>query len=138
MRKILATVLLVAGTILSATAQAADCPGAEYGIQVLTFDVGSTKVSAEGRAKLEKFADTAKHRTLVCVVGQADKQGDKATNERLARERAVAVKKILIEFGVPERTIETRSRGEAFGGSSVFGLLSDNEDDRRVEVSYSR
>lgn len=138
MRRILATALFVAGTIFSTGAQAAECPGADYGIQVLNFDVGSTKVSAEGRAKLEKFADTAKHRTLVCVVGQADKQGDPAANERLARERAVAVKKILLEFGVPDRAIETRSRGEAFGGSSIFGLLSDNEDDRRVEVSYSR
>ena len=47
MRKTLATVLLVAGTILSTAAQAAECPGADYGIQVLTFDVGSSASPSE-------------------------------------------------------------------------------------------
>jgi outer membrane protein OmpA-like peptidoglycan-associated protein len=72
------------------------------------------------------------------VVGQADKQGDPATNERLAKQRAEAVAKILRDYGVPDRALDVRSRGEAFGGSSMFGLLSNNEDDRRVEVSYSK
>lgn len=75
----------------------------------------------------------------VCIIGQADKQGGEEMNRKLSLARAEAVGQYLAGRGVPQRQHLYGWRGEAFGGSDVFGLFDGDEaageqDDRRVEI----
>jgi outer membrane protein OmpA-like peptidoglycan-associated protein len=115
-------------------AKAADCAGAEKGSKIIKFDLGSAAVSDTEKAVLKEFAETAKLQMVVCVSGQADKQGDPKYNKELATRRANAVAKILEENGVPKERIQIVSRGEAFSGN--LKMLPPAETDRRVKVSY--
>lgn len=46
------------------------------------------------------------------IVGHADRKGSSSYNLRLARLRALAVKRALVERGVPAEAITARSVGE--------------------------
>ena len=54
------------------------------------FDLGSAQLRAESKPKIAEAVATAKARqvSMVCLVGNTDKLGDKAMNEKLALARA--------------------------------------------------
>jgi hypothetical protein len=101
---------------------------------VVGYAVGATAVLADQRARLAKFAATAKFRDGICVFAQVDKQGTEAANIRVANGRAGAVRRFLLSKGVRGDTIQIGKQEKAF---TLFGLLSsDQDDDRRVMVTH--
>jgi outer membrane protein OmpA-like peptidoglycan-associated protein len=101
---------------------------------VVGYGVGATAIPADQKAKLAEFAETAKHRFHICVFAQVDEQGSDEANKRVAKGRADAVRRFLIDHGVNPETIKIAKQEKAF---NLFGLLpKDREDDRRVYVSH--
>jgi len=76
---------------------------------VLTFPIGSTKLSKVEHAKLGALARSIMQTEKVYIVGSADtKTGTRTRNEKLAKERAEVVKTALVkEFGIAEDRIIT-------------------------------
>lgn len=126
----------VAAGVLSALLSALPGPaGASYCfapaevVEVVLFPAGSATVGRSDRAQLAEAAERARDASLVCVIGQADRQGDPHHNLRLGLRRAEAVAAILREHSVPEHVIEIQSRGETPGGKARAAV------ERRVEVT---
>jgi|GEM_PF-1968751 len=118
MKKLLSAMALTALAIGPAQAndlyrcETGALPQGEY---VVFFETGKTSIDKKGMAELKKAADRAKYMLDVCVVGQADNQGDKEFNKKLAKKRATAVVAELKRLGVPGSTLVTLVQGEAFG-----------------------
>ncbi len=84
-------------------------------IETVNFAIDSTKINDKEVAFLTKTLDRlekAPDDSLILVKGHTDTEGPKLYNERLALDRAMAVKKILVKIGVPEKRIRIRSFGE--------------------------
>ena len=97
---------------------------------IVLFAPGSARIAAADRIELQRLAEAARGAAKVCVIGQADRQGNAALNLRLGLKRAEAVAKLLIRHGVPASIIEVQSRGEAFGAAAASSAA-----DRRVEIA---
>lgn len=102
------------------------------------FAVDSTEIRAKDQEWLIELAERFRGnpQAQFCVLGQADKTGDVAYNEKLALRRAEAVVAFLKEHGLGSKKFQVLTRGEAFGDTFVGRLLGDEqyESDRRVEV----
>ncbi len=81
---------------------------------VLLFPTGSATLSADARETAAFAAQAALEQPnlLVLVIGHADSQGASRLNDRLAQQRAAAVRDFLVAIGVPESRITSRSQGE--------------------------
>lgn len=101
------------------------------------FDLGSAQLRADDKPKIAQAVATAKARqsTRVCLVGQTDKLGDKAMNEKLAMARSRAVATEMIRVGYPAANLVIASNPEAFGDLSV-GSADSQEKDRRVTIVF--
>lgn len=99
------------------------------------FSVDSTTISAQDRAQLDRIAYDGQSQSRVCVIGQADKQGNSAYNQALAAKRAKAVESYLVEHGLSTSLVEAGSRGEAFS-DSFLEVLGSEKQDRRVDVYF--
>lgn len=99
------------------------------------FAVDSVAISAQDRALLTKAAYDGQSQGRVCVIGQADKQGNTAHNMALAARRANAVADILRSNGLNSGLLEAGARGEAFN-DSVLEILGSQKQDRRVDVYF--
>ena len=101
------------------------------------FDLGSAALKPEAKPLIAQAAATAKARQAVkvCLVGQTDKLGDKALNEKLAQQRARAVAAELIRVGYPADHIVIATNPEAFGNMSLGGRDA-SEKDRRVSIVF--
>jgi len=130
---------LVAATLIALAAfpALADPCGLDQRSQrvVVGYAVGATAVPNDQKAPLAEFAETAKHRSGVCVFAQVDGQGSDEANKRVASQRAENVRKFLISQGVPADVIKVAKQEKGF---TLFGLLpKDQDDDRRVVVSHN-
>jgi len=79
------------------------------------FDTNKSEIKPQGRAELDTLATrlrNAKGYERIYVTGHTDSRGDKAYNQRLSEDRAVAVKKYLMSKGVDGNRIVTRGMGE--------------------------
>ena len=101
------------------------------------FDLGSSQLRADDKPKIAQAVATAKVRQSlrVCLVGQTDKLGDKAMNERLARARSQAVAAEMMRLGYPAANLVIASNPEAFGDVTLGGADS-QEKDRRVTIVF--
>lgn len=81
------------------------------GSTVITFGMGSDKLTAVEQEKVEMFAKTfADQETLVKIVGSADsKTGSAKRNDTLAKNRAAIVKDVLVKNGISADRITTYS-----------------------------
>lgn len=91
------------------------------------FDLGSATISAREKMHLDFYADAVAARLgddqSLTVTGSADKgTGSAATNQKLAEQRANAVKNYLVKKGVASEKIET----------IVLGGIEGKSDARRV------
>ncbi|MEM0943219.1 MAG: OmpA family protein [Pseudomonadota bacterium] len=124
-----AALILAAGPVLAAA-----CGAGGGGMTVIEYETGVTALSAEDKARLATFAETAKFRDAVCIFAQVDAQGSEAANVQVAEGRAKTVERYLVSQGVPADRILIAKQEEAF---TFFGLLPDNRsNDRRVTVTY--
>ncbi len=87
---------------------------ATFTFERLNFDTDSTKIKAGDEAEVRSIAAALKNRgtARIKVTGYADPRGTKPYNQRLATERADAVKQALVAQGVAADRIETEGGGE--------------------------
>lgn len=79
------------------------------------FEEGSARLSQRARAVLKKQARwlALQPQVQVRIVGHADDQGSSEHNMRLSHDRAVAVRKGLMGFGVSPKRLHVFSHGRA-------------------------
>ncbi len=79
------------------------------------FETDSSKISKSGIEKLKEMAQlykTEKDWATLHIEGHADKRGTEPYNEELSKKRAEAVKRKLVNLGVPKKVIDTNAYGE--------------------------
>ena len=101
-------------------------------LQGITFDTASSNVN--DNVMLDQVAETLKTgSTKVRLEGFTDARGEGGKNLALAESRAAAVKRYLVEKGVPEERIATTGKGEAQPVASN-GTEEGRAMNRRVEL----
>jgi outer membrane protein OmpA-like peptidoglycan-associated protein len=99
-------------------------------------------LSSEGRAQLDALASrllTGRPFEIVHVIGHSDRIGSPKANLDLSNRRATAVRKYLVEKGVPAERITAVGRGavepivacDDVSGDALIACLAPN---RRVEI----
>lgn len=80
----------------------------------ISFGLGSSRVGAAERGRLLALGKqiTSEKVERVLVTGQTDRSGDRAYNLQLSQKRADAVKRILVEAGVPSASIIAKGLGD--------------------------
>lgn len=103
------------------------------GPYVFNYETGKSDVTAEHKKTLADVAKNANgyYVTRICLLGRTDKQGNKASNEALAKKRAENLKAELVKLGVKASTMQAIAVGEGFG-DSIPGFKS--QQDRVVQV----
>ena len=131
-----------AALLFASAAQANDLHRCETGASpkgeyVVHFDTGKSEIKPEGHLELKKAAERAKYMLDVCIVGQADNQGNQEFNKKLALKRAKVVSAELRKLGVPASTLVTLVQGEAFG-DKLTKFMGKQSQSRRVSVRLMR
>ena len=96
----------------------------------IVFAPDSAQLSSTARAKLLGIAEKAKaDKQPLTIIGRVEPAPDgKEQRTQLARKRAIAVRGVLEENGIPLSKIETRIEGMASGLAAVKGA-------NRIEVN---
>lgn len=96
------------------------------------FDVGNSALSADARAALTNVAAylAGRPEMVVEITGYTDKTGSQSKNVALAKDRAKAVRKALLDQGVKETQVSMKPPASVTGGD-------DNKEARRVEVNLA-
>lgn len=94
------------------------------------FVTAKSDVAAGAKDKLveSKLLDAVKQGKKIGVSGYTDSTGDAAFNAKLSKERAQAIKKFLMDNGVPEAQIELIKPQDTVGASGK------DQEGRRVDV----
>ncbi len=94
------------------------------------FATGTADLPADAAATLDRVLMTLQGsmESKVTISGYHDLSGDTAKNEALAKERAQAVEKALVDAGIAQDRIELKKPEATSGGS-------DTDEARRVEVT---
>jgi OOP family OmpA-OmpF porin len=104
---------------------------------------GSRGMTGKGRAEIARLADQilAENASLeaVTVIGHADQIGSDAAAQKLGEQRAMTVRRMLIERGIPASKMTAESAGNsdpvvAECGGTLQQKISCNEPNRRVVV----
>jgi len=112
----------------------------EYDVKshaIVKFDVGSSKISANGQNDLKSLAQVASAQTgyIVEVIGYADATGSAEINTKLSEDRAKAVVTFLMQqAGVPMRHIVAPGAMGEYGATASNEPKNGRADNRRVEV----
>ncbi len=103
---------------------------------VLQFDFNKTYLDASGNAKLKKaLAGIKAYKGQLLISGHTDNVGSEEVNLRVAKKRALSVKRYLLAQGISDSNIKVESKGE-------MQPISSNEteegraNNRRVEISF--
>lgn len=134
-----AALLLATAGEASAKCSAAVESAKSYKPEYVYFPSGSAQLAEAERAKIAKQAQLAKDNYIqrLCLRGKADKQGDAAANEKLAKARAAAVAAELVKHGITRQMIETDAVGEP-GGTLFSNVERGARADRRVEIRFTK
>ncbi len=102
---------------------------------ILYFQTQSTELTADSLKMLPLILRSIKNRASmnISAIGHSDTAGDRGYNLQLSKDRALAVRRLLILQGVPADYINTTSHGEG----NPLVKTADNVDEprnRRVEV----
>lgn len=106
-----------------------------YIIEGINFETGSSKIENEEIPELEKIAELLLINIdlSIQIIGYTDNVGDNAKNKILSLDRAISVKKYLVEKGIHESRILTLGKGSDNPRAS-----NDTEEgrlqNRRIEV----
>jgi len=84
------------------------------GMQTIYFDYDSSEIRSDARSALRQNADklNAGNIGVVTVEGHCDERGSTEYNLALGERRANAVKRYLVDLGVPGNNLRTVSFGE--------------------------
>ena len=96
------------------------------------FETGKADISPDGSATITAVAGAlaANPATKVDITGYTDKTGDTATNEALAKSRALAVKSALVAAGVAQERVGTKPPMYV-----ELGASAPTSEARRVEIT---
>ena len=102
---------------------------------ILYFQEGSNELTAESRQTLPAIFESihSKKSQHISVIGHTDTVGDRRYNLQLSRERAAAIRRLLVRQGVAADTITSTSHGQ----ENLLIKTADNVNEprnRRVEV----
>lgn len=81
---------------------------------VLYFNIRSTELTPQSKASLNEIRQRIKAfpAAQITVIGHADRVGTDAANDALSLKRAVAVRELLVQTGIPREVIDVVGRGE--------------------------
>jgi outer membrane protein OmpA-like peptidoglycan-associated protein len=132
-----APVSLASAQFIAATfgaALAGEPPPAEKFI--LYFHTSTTELVSESRATLATLLAVIKERGpgTIRISGHADSSGSAQMNECLARDRAVAIKELLLQQGIAGDRLTVSSHGKGYPLVPTADGVSDPRN-RRVEVT---
>jgi outer membrane protein OmpA-like peptidoglycan-associated protein len=115
---------------MTAASKAVAAAEAEARPNEVVFAPDSAQLSSTARAKLLGIAEKAKaDKQPLTIIGRVEPAPDgKEQRTQLARKRAIAVRGVLEENGIPLSRIETRIEGMASGLAAVKGA-------NRIEVN---
>ncbi len=105
-------------------------------VEAPKFFYDGTRPRPQDEPKLEALADCLNRsqyeKSQILLIGKADPRGPDDYNEELGKERAEAIKKLLVERGVDAERITISSAGEevAVGDTEAYSYGYD----RRVDV----
>lgn len=94
----------------------------------LYFELGSAALPPDALTRLAPLVLAAKGEARFAVSGFHDASGDASANAELAKQRAFAVRDLLVTAGVPAERIVLEKPALAMGGA-------DPREARRVEVT---
>jgi outer membrane protein OmpA-like peptidoglycan-associated protein len=80
----------------------------------IDFDLNSNKISTKALniiSKIIKYIDDSNGDFSLLIISRSDRVSKKIYNEKLARERALVVRSILVKNGVPLRSVSIKSQG---------------------------
>jgi peptidoglycan-associated lipoprotein len=83
-------------------------------LEPLYFDTDLAVLRPEASEALKRYAESIlEHREwgVLSIEGHCDERGSDQYNAALGRRRAVAIERVLVEMGVPEARLATRSFG---------------------------
>lgn len=137
--------LMAALIAVPATAQSyGPCQRQTGGVQMagpfnVLFDLGSSKIRSSEMATINEAVQKAKDRKVarICLIGQADKIGDPALNERLSKARADSIAAEMKKQGIAGNALVIDPKGELLSGMD-FGRLNAQEKDRSVTIIFAR
>jgi outer membrane protein OmpA-like peptidoglycan-associated protein len=101
----------------------------------VTFDTGSSALSAEANQKLDGAARLYRegHPVVMFIAGHADSTGSEYPNLLLSAERARAVKQALVERGIPADRLELEALGTSLPANPNEVTPENN---RRVVITW--
>ena len=109
-------------------------PGSEnvqlHPVEPVYFAFDSSTVSSSESPKIQRLSEIAR-RTLIIIAGHTDATGTFEYNRALGERRAMAVRRELLQMGVPSSNIQTisfgedmlTSQGDAYDRRAEFGAL---------------
>jgi len=93
------------------------------------FELGESGLPTDAQAQLAPLLATAREQRRAWVIsGYHEASGDAAVNAELAKQRAFAVRDLIVAAGAPVATIELAKPAVALGSAGP-------REARRVEVS---
>jgi peptidoglycan-associated lipoprotein len=110
-------------------------------LQVLYFELNKYDLTSESLQKLRVASDFLKEQTQIRIRldGHADERGTSEYNMALGERRAIAVRDVLIRYGIDTRRIETTSFGrEKPVNPNCAGDEACHSLNRRVEYTIIR
>jgi outer membrane protein OmpA-like peptidoglycan-associated protein len=100
------------------------------------FGIGSSELSAVEKSKLDALRPSlsANPNATIYLYGNASTDGDQNRNMELSSKRCIAVRKYLIEKGVPQDKLIVLPMGQE---NTKSGTTAVNPSDRRVDIMLS-
>lgn len=121
----MATTETIAATIISSTEPSVVF---ENGRLSFYFATGEAQVAGNAKEKANDILEAAKQGKKIGISGYTDSTGNAAANEKLAKERAQAVRLFLIANGVPQ------SQLELIKPQDTTGAAGKDQEGRRVDA----
>ena len=121
----MATTETIAATIISTTEPSVVF---ENGRLSFYFATGEAQVAGNAKEKANDILEAAKQGKKIGISGYTDSTGNAAANEKLAKERAQAVKSFLVANGVPASQLELRKPEDTVGAAGK------DQEGRRVDA----
>ena len=121
----MATTETIAATIISTTEPSVVF---ENGRLSFYFATGKSQVAGNAKEKANDILEAAKQGKKIGISGYTDSTGNAAANEKLAKERAQAVRLFLIANGVPQ------SQLELIKPQDTTGAAGKDQEGRRVDA----
>lgn len=121
----MATTETIAATIISTTEPSVVF---ENGRLSFYFATGKAQVAGNAKEKANDILEAAKQGKKIGISGYTDSTGNAAANEKLAKERAQAVRSFLVANGVPQ------SQLELIKPQDTTGAAGKDQEGRRVDA----